>query len=67
MKNTIKKYYILILLLLLSCINIEVLNAPNPKEVDTVEYKKMYLPPKDTIIIEDTTRVPIGFNPSVED
>lgn len=27
----------------------------------------MYLPPKDTISIEDTTRIPIGFNPSVED
>lgn len=38
----------------------------NPKEVDTI-YKKMYLPPKDTISIEDTTRIPIRFNPIVED
>jgi hypothetical protein len=43
----------------------EVLNAPI-EQMDTVMYKKPYkpLPPKEK---EDTARVPITFNPSVED
>lgn len=54
------------LFLLTSCMSTEVLMETNPKEVDTI-YKKMYLPPKDTISMEDTARIPIEFNPSVED
>lgn len=56
---------LLLLLLLTSCIKTEVLNAPI-EQMDTVMYRKPHktLPPKDTT---DTTRVPITFNPSVED
>lgn len=56
---------LLLLLLLTSCIKTEVLNAPI-EQMDTVTYRKPYkpFPPKDTT---DTTRVPITFNPSVED
>jgi hypothetical protein len=56
----------LLLLLLTSCLKTEVLNAPI-EQVDTVMYRKPYkpFPPKDTTDQDD--RVPITFNPSVED
>ena len=55
---------LLSLLLLTSCLKTEVLNAPI-EQADTVVMRKPHrpLPPP----IDDTTRVQIGFNPSVED
>jgi hypothetical protein len=57
---------LLLLLLLTSCIKTEVLNAPI-EQMDTVMYRKPHktLPPKDTT--DQDGRVPITFNPSVED
>ena len=52
----------LFLLILTSCMSTEVLHAPITKSVDTSVYKAR--PPKPQV---DTTRVPIGFDPSVED
>lgn len=48
-----------------SCLKTEVLNAPI-EQVDTVMYRKPHkpLPPKEE---EDTARVPIEFDPSVEE
>lgn len=56
---------LLLILLLSSCMKTEVLNAPI-EQMDTVMYRKPHkpLPPKEK---EDTARVPITFNPSVED
>ena len=38
-------------------------------KVDTAEYRKPHKPhpPRDTTEVSDTARVPIGWNPSVED
>lgn len=59
----------LLILSCLSCIKTEVLNTPEVEHVDTVMTKKPHkqLPPSDTTEVTDTARVPIGFNPSVED
>ena len=65
-KFVMKKLIGISLFLLTSCMSTEVLMEMNPKDVDTI-YKKMYLPQKDTISIKDTTRIPIRFNPIVED
>ena len=55
--------------LCLSCIQTEVLNIPEVEHADTVMTKKPHkpYPPSDTTEVNDTARVPIGFNPSVED
>ena len=49
----------------------EVLNAPTYEGIDTaVKREKPYKPdrpPRDTTEVDDTARVPMGFNPSVED
>lgn len=57
--------YLVLLLLLTSCMKTEVLNAPIEQQ-DTVMMQKPHrpLPPP---IEEDTTRIQIGFNPTVED
>lgn len=57
--------YLVLLLLLTSCMKTEVLNAPI-EQADTVMMQKPHrpLPPP---IEEDTTRIQIGFNPTVED
>ena len=52
---------LLFLLLLTSCLKTEVVNAPIQK--DTLVYK----PRKENIEYMDTTRVPITFNPTVQD
>lgn len=52
-------------LLLPSCIKTEVINAPIEK-ADTVLMRKPHKPVSPPIE-SDTTRVQIGFNPSVED
>ena len=52
---------LLILLLLTSCLKTEVVNAPIQK--DTLVYK----PRMENIEYLDTTRVPITFNPTVQD
>lgn len=52
---------LLILLLLTSCLKTEVVNAPIQK--DTLVYK----PRMENIEYLDTTRVPITFNPTLED
>lgn len=63
----------LLIVLCLSCIKTEVLNAPEEEKADTVMTKKPQrpphppVPPSDTTEVEDTARVPIGFNPSVGD
>ena len=54
----------LFLLILTSCMSTEVLHAPITKSVDTVVVKARPKPHRPQI---DTTRVPIGFNPNVED
>lgn len=51
----------ILLLLLTSCLKTEVVNAPIQK--DTLVYK----PRKENIEYMDTTRVPITFNPTVQD
>lgn len=57
---------LLFLLLLASgCAKTELLNVPEPKVVDTVVVKASRPKPHRPQV--DTTRVPIDFNPSVED
>lgn len=64
---------LVILLCLASCMKTEVLNAPEVEQIDTVLMRKPHrpphppVPPSDTTEVNDTTRVPIGFNPSVGD
>lgn len=57
--------YLLLLLLLTSCMKTDIINEVEP-QLDTVMMRKPHkpLPPP---IEEDTTRVQIGFNPTVED
>ena len=56
---------LMLLLLLMGCCKTEILNAPIPmvEQTDTTKKVKTEV---DTIQV-DTTRVPITFNPSVED
>lgn len=59
---------LLLLLLLTSCVKTEVIHEV--QQQDTVMMKKPHKPlhpPKDTTERQDTARVPIGWNPSVED
>lgn len=57
---------ILVLLLLAAgCVKTSVLNAPEPKVVDTVVVKASRPKPHRPQV--DTTRVPIGFDVEVED
>lgn len=66
----LKSIIIILILLFMSCIRTEVINAPEPRGIDTVFVKptKTYI---DTtfINISDSTdnRVPISFDPTVED
>lgn len=60
--------HIFLLLLLTSCMKTDIINEVEP-QLDTVVLMKPHRPhnpPKPTEN-EDTTRVQIGFNPSVED
>lgn len=57
--------YLLLLLCLASCMKTEVLNAPI-EQADTVMMQKPHRPLSPPIE-EDTARVQIGFNPTVED
>ena len=51
-----------------SCVKTEVINAIEPEEHEAVvEKKRKPLPEKPLPEHNDTTRVPIGFEPSVED
>lgn len=63
-------YRLFILFALTSCMSTEVIGVA-PEQTDTVviEKSKPYkqLPPRDTTETEDTARIPITFNPSVED
>ena len=56
---------LLSLLLLMGCCKTEVLNTPQPMPIDTIVVLKAA--EADTTQREDTARVPIGWNPSVED
>ena len=56
---------ITLFLLLTSCMSTELLNAPEPKVVDTVVVKASRPKPHRPQV--DTTRVPIGFDVEVED
>jgi hypothetical protein len=57
--------HIVLLLLLTSCMKTDIINEVEP-QLDTVVMQKPHrpLPPP---IEEDTTRVQIGFNPTVQD
>ena len=61
-----------ILLALTSCMSTEVIGII-PEQMDTVVVKKPHrpphppFPPRDTTSVDDTSRVGIGFNPTVED
>lgn len=59
-----RRMILLSLCLLTSCLKTEVLNAPI-EQADTVLMRKPHKPLPPTI--DDTARVQIGFNPSVED
>lgn len=54
---------IIIFLLLTSCIRTEVTGVPDEIPADSVITKK----PRPPLPPRDTTRIPISFNPSVED
>ena len=56
---------LVILLILSSCCKTEILNAPQPMPIDTIVVLKAA--EADTTQRQDTVRVPIGWNPSVED
>jgi hypothetical protein len=58
---------LLIILLLSSCMKTEIINAPMPMDIDTTATKVHKEFPADTTDRADTARVPIGWNPSVED
>lgn len=72
MKKAISLSFLLIGLCL-SCMKTSVLNAPEVEPTDTVRKYKPHrpphppVPPRDTTEVNDTARVPIGFNPSVGD
>ena len=55
---------LLILIFFASCAKTEVIEAPMTKSIDTVVVKARPKPHRPQV---DTTRVPIGFDPSVED
>lgn len=57
---------LLLLLLLTSCMKTDIINEVEP-QLDTVVMKKPHKPISLPIENDDTTRVEIGFNPSVED
>ena len=58
---------LLSLLMLTSCLKTEVINAPI-EQVDSVMMRKPHKPlPPPPIESDDTTRVSIGWNPTVED
>lgn len=65
----IVRLILLIIVCLSSCIQTELLNAPEGVVDAAQMYKKLHkpLPPRDTTEIIDTARIPIGFNPTVED
>jgi hypothetical protein len=56
-----------ILFLLTGCCETEIINAPMPMDIDTTATKVHKDFPADTTDRADTARVPIGWNPSVED
>lgn len=62
---------LVILLLLTSCVKTEVLNAPTYEGIDTsVKREKPHKPdrpPRDTTEVDDTARIPISFDVSVDD
>ena len=64
MDYRIRRCLILLLLLSISCIKTEVIEAPMTKSIDTVVVKARPKPHRPQI---DTARVPIGFNVEVED
>lgn len=70
MDSRISRYIVFILLLLVSCMKTEIINAPETRSIDSVFVKptKTYI---DTtfINVSDSTdnEIPIEFNPSVED
>ena len=65
------KAFHLALVLLVSCAKTEILGMPEAHEqLDTVAtkaHRPTPAPPRDTTERQDTARVPIGWNPSVED
>lgn len=67
---TMKHFIFIILLALPSCVVIEITDvAPEQADTVVVHKTKPYEPPpdRDTTEVPDTERIPIVFNPSVED
>lgn len=64
-----KLYILITVLLCVSCITTEVPERIVNNSDTTAVTKKPHkpYPPSDTTEVTDTARVPIGFNPSVED
>ena len=63
--------YLPLLLLLASCMKTDIINEVEP-QLDTVMMQKLHRSltpflPSDTTSVDDTSRVGIGFNPTVED
>lgn len=60
---------ILLSLMLISCMKTDLIGEVE-MQMDTVVVKKPHRPPhppRDTTSVDDTSRVGIGFNPTVED
>lgn len=55
---------LIILFLVSSCVRTEIMNIPEVRTVDTTKAQKPLPPPPPQV---DTTRIPIGWNPSVGD
>lgn len=53
--------------LLVGCCKTEIINETMPRDIDTTATKVHKEFPTDTTDRADTARVPIGWNPSVED
>lgn len=63
-----KLYILITVLLCVSCVTTEVPERIVNSNDTTAVTKKPHKPlPRDTVVVEDTATVPIGFNPSVED
>lgn len=70
--NTYKIAAFAFLFCMVSCLKVEIVQAPEARQLDTTIYKappkppKPPKPPRDTTQ-KDTTRIPISFEVSVED
>lgn len=64
----IRVFAIMLAMCCISCMKTTIIGASIEEKADTVMTKKPHKPlPPPPIESDDTTRVPIGWNPSVED